>query len=113
VDILNLDAYGYLENLALYPADLRKFIDRGGMIAWGIVPSNEEVDTVSPYNLAEKLNTGITKICEKATARGMAIQPEEFNASSLITPACGLGPTTPEIADKVLAILMETGKLLR
>jgi hypothetical protein len=28
-DILNLDAYGYLPNLALYPAELRAFLDRG------------------------------------------------------------------------------------
>jgi len=113
VDILNLDAYGYSENLALYPAELREFLDRGGVVAWGIVPNNEEIDSVTPQGLAEKLHEGIALICEKAAARGVTITPEEFASRSLITPACGLGPTTPEIADKVLPVLIETGKILR
>ena len=57
VDILNLDAYGYLENLALYPDELRQFIDRGGYVAWGIVPNNELVLT-TPQTLAERMRSG-------------------------------------------------------
>jgi hypothetical protein len=113
VDILNLDAYGYIDNLALYPAELRKFLDRGGIIAWGLVPNTKEIDTVSPEKLVAQLRDGIAGICQKAAARGVTIMPEEFNTKSLITPACGLGPTTPEISDKVLSCLVETGMLLR
>jgi methionine synthase II (cobalamin-independent) len=113
VDILNLDAYGYLENLALYPAELRQFLDRGGVIAWGIVPNNAEIGSITPQGLANQLQKGLSLICEKATARGVHITPEEFDNRSLITPACGLGPTTPEIADEVLAVLAETSTILR
>ena len=113
VDILNLDAYGYLENLALYPAELRRFLDRGGIVAWGIVPNNEEIESVTPQGLANQLREGIAMICERAAARGVSIPIDEFDTRSLITPACGLGTTTPEIADKVLPVLVETGKQLR
>ncbi|HBX70573.1 MAG TPA: hypothetical protein DEH25_14625 [Chloroflexi bacterium] len=113
VDILNLDAYGYLQNLALYPAELRRFLDRGGVIAWGIIPNNEQIDFVTPQGLADQLREGLALICEKAAARGVSIDPQEFETRSLISPACGLGPTTPEIADKVLAVLAETGQRLR
>jgi hypothetical protein len=113
VDILNLDAYGYIENLALYPAELRSFLDRGGIIAWGIVPNNDEIDSVTPGGLADQLRSGIDLICEKAAIRGVTISPGEFTNRSLITPACGLGSATPEIADKILPILMETGKLMQ
>jgi len=113
VDILNLDAFGYLESLALYPAELRQFLDRGGIIAWGIVPNNQEIDSVSAQGLANQLQEGITLICNKAATRGVTITPEEFASCSLITPACGLGPTTPEIADKVLPVLFELGKILQ
>ena len=113
VDILNLDAYGYLSNLALYPAELRTFLDRGGVVAWGIVPNTPEIGTVTPQGLAKKLQGGIALICEKAALRGVKISPEEFSHHSLITPACGLGPTTPLVADKVLSVLAETGLLLR
>jgi hypothetical protein len=113
VDILNLDAYGYLENLALYPAELRQFLDRGGLIAWGIVPNTAEIFDVTPQGLAERLRAGIALICEKAAARGVTIDPAEFAACSLITPACGLGPASVAVADQVLAVLAETGRLLR
>ena len=113
VDILNLDAFGYLGNLALYPVELRQFLDHGGIIAWGIVPNNEAIDTVTPQGLADQLGEGIALICEKAAARAISIAPDEFTTRSLITPACGLGPTTPEIADKVLPVLAETSMLLR
>ena len=113
VDILNLDAYGYLQNLALYPGELRKFLDRGGIIAWGIVPNNKEIHAVTPTGLAQQLKRGIAVICEKAAARGISISPDEFNARSLITPACGLGPARHEDADRVLSVLHPLGEILR
>jgi len=113
VDILNLDAYGYLANLALYPAELRKFLDRNGVIAWGIVPNNPSIYTVTSQGLAAQLRDGFDLICEKAAARGVEIAPEEFSTGSLVTPACGLGPTTPEVADQVLPVLAQTGMIIR
>jgi len=113
VDILNLDAYGYLDNLALYPGELRTFLDRGGIIAWGIVPNTEEIDNVTPAGLVNQLRRGIDLICEKAATRGVSIDPDDFNTRGLITTACGLGPTTPDIADKVIPVLVETGHLLQ
>jgi methionine synthase II (cobalamin-independent) len=113
VDILNLDAYGYLENLALYPEELRAFLDRGGVIAWGIVPNTEEIHAVTPESLAQKLHQGIALISAKARARGVDIRPEEFARRSLITPSCGLGPTTVEIADQAMDVLARTGEFLQ
>ncbi len=113
VDILNLDAYGFLENLALYPSELRAFLDRGGAIAWGIVPNTEEVDQVTPEGLATKLTDGLNLISSKAAARGVTIDAQELAQRSLIAPACGLGPTTPEIADRVFATLKSTGECLQ
>lgn len=113
VDILNLDAYSYLENLALYPAELRAFLDRGGVVAWGIVPNTGEIDRVTPDQLATRLWDGLRLIGARAQARGVSITAEELAGRSLVAPSCGLGPTTPEIADRVLAALARTGAILR
>ena len=113
VDILNLDSYGYLENLALYPAELRAFLDRGGAIAWGIVPNNEQVLSESPAQLAERMRAGLEVIRQKALLRGIQISPEDFAARSLITPSCGLGSASVELAERVLDMLMRTGEALR
>ena len=113
VDILNLDAYGYIENLALYPAELRAFLDRGGVIAWGIVPNTAEIASVTPVQLAKKLHDGLQLIHEKAALHDVQIAPEDFYRRSLIAPSCGLAPVSVEIADKVLDTLSETGKILQ
>jgi methionine synthase II (cobalamin-independent) len=112
VDALNLDACGYLENLALYPAELRAFLDRGGLVAWGIVPNDEEIDKVTPEKLARRLRDGLALISRKAQARGVSLTAEELATRSLITPRCGLGPTTVDIADKALQSLVSTAQLL-
>lgn len=113
VDILNLDAYGYLENLALYPAELRAFLDRGGFIAWGIVPNNGDVMCQTAEMLAQRLCDGLKLVAGKAQARGINICPEELGARSLITTSCGLGPTTVPIAERALDTLAQMGALLR
>ena len=112
VDILNLDAYDFIENLALYPVELREFLDRGGAICWGLIPNNNHVFHETPQLLADKLRDGIRLICEKAARRGVTIQPDEFSSHSLLAPACGLGPATVEIAERTFEVLAETGAIL-
>ena len=113
VDILNLDAYNFIESLALYPFELREFLDRGGAVCWGLVPNNDHIFDETPQTLAKKLRDGIRLICEKAAKRGVTIYPEEFATHSILAPACGLGPATVEIADRAFTMLAETGTLLR
>jgi hypothetical protein len=112
VDILNLDAYDFIENLALYPVDLREFLDRSGAVCWGLVPNNEQIFNETPKTLAKRLRDGISLICQKAANRGVTIHPDEFASRSLLAPACGLGPTTVEIAERVFDVLAETGAIL-
>ena len=113
VDILNLDAYGFIENLALYPAELREYLDSGGNICWGVVPNNDQIFNESAQALAERLRNGINLIVEKAALRGVAIKAEEFASHSLIAPACGLGSTSIDVADRVLEVVAETGDVLK
>jgi len=113
VDILNLDAYGFVENLALYPVELREYLDCGGNICWGIVPNNEQIFEESAQRLVERLRNGINLIVEKAGQRGVTIKAEEFASRSLIAPACGLGSTSIEVADRVFEVISETGNILQ
>ena len=113
MDILNLDAYGFVENLALYPAELREFLDRGGSICWGIVPNHEQIFNETPQGLAQRLRNWIDLIVDKAAARGVIIQADEFASRSLIAPACGLGSTSVDVADRVFEVLAETGEILK
>ncbi|MCK7469495.1 MAG: hypothetical protein MZU95_00855 [Desulfomicrobium escambiense] len=44
-DILSFDAYAYFDQFVIYREAIRRFLDRGGLIAWGLVP------TLSPEDL--------------------------------------------------------------
>ncbi len=112
VDVLNLDAFGYLEALSLYPAELRAFLDRGGIIAWGIVPNNETIHNLSAGDLAERLWDGLRQLGERAAARGVHIAPEDLLERGLLTPSCGLGTASPEVADQVYATLTALKEIL-
>jgi hypothetical protein len=113
IDILNLDAYGFVENLALYPVELREFLDRGGSVCWGLVPNHEQIFKETPQGLAQRLRSGINLIVQKAAGHGVNIRAEEFASRSLVAPACGLGSTTVEVADRVFDVLAETGEILK
>jgi hypothetical protein len=113
VDILNLDAYNCIETLALYPVELREFLDRGGAVCWGLIPNNDHIYDETPASLASRLRNGIRLICEKAAQRGVSIRPDEFASRSLLAPACGLGPATVEVAERAFEVLVETGEILK
>jgi hypothetical protein len=112
-DILNLDAYTFLDNLALYPTELRPFLDRGGAVCWGMIPNNEQIRKETAASLADRLRAGLKLISEKASARGVNISTDELSTRSLLAPACGLGSTTVEIAERVFDVLAETSEILK
>lgn len=113
VDVLSLDAWGFAENLALYPDELRRFLDRGGLIAWGIVPNDETIRAVTPDGIAERLRADVDLIARKAHGRGIPISAGELFERSLVTPRCGLGSTTVEVAEEVLAGTSRVAEILR
>ncbi|MCJ7569007.1 MAG: hypothetical protein MUO58_15890 [Anaerolineales bacterium] len=112
VDILNLDAYGYLDNLALYPQELTDFLARGGRIAWGSIPNQEDIWSATPVRIAERLRSGMRSLITRASTKGLAID-ESLLSDGFLTPSCGLGSTDEGLADRVLEILKETAHELR
>lgn len=113
VDILNLDVYSYLDSLALYPHELAGFLGKGGAVAWGIVPNNADIFQVTPEAITERLRAGFDQISHKAAARGVALPVETLAHRSMLTPACGLGLATLEIAERTLDTLTTAADLLR
>ncbi len=112
VDILNLDAYGYLDNLALYPQELSDFLARGGRTAWGSIPNQEDIWNATPAGIAERLLSGIMDLKKRAAAKGFEIDGTHLS-ESLLSPSCGLGSAEVDLAERVLEILKETAHELR
>jgi methionine synthase II (cobalamin-independent) len=101
VDIVNFDAYGYMEKVLLYPGDIRKFFGRGGALAWGIVPTGAFTGNETADLLMNKLEKGIKRLEEDGVDRATILR------QCLITPSCGMGSLTPEKAEAILKLLRE------
>jgi methionine synthase II (cobalamin-independent) len=101
VDIVNFDAFGYMERVLLYPGEIKAFYGRGGSLAWGIVPTGSFTGSETAELLISKLDTGITRLERQGIAR------EVIRRQCLITPSCGMGSLTPDKAEAVLKLLRE------
>ena len=108
IDILNFDAYNYGEALALYPADLKAFLERGGVLAWGIVPSEEET---LPHKTASGLLERMQNLMDSLVGKG--INRDVLLEQCLITPSCGMGSVSPVAAVKALQLTSEVSKEFR
>jgi methionine synthase II (cobalamin-independent) len=107
VDVLNLDAYDWFQGLPLYPAELRSFLDRGGHIAWGIVPTSDTIGDLDADSLLRALDDRVSQLVAKGMAR------EQLYRQAILTPACGMGSKSVEVADKVLDRLLSVSARLR
>jgi methionine synthase II (cobalamin-independent) len=97
-DIISFDAYNYSENLMLYANDIEAFIARGGIIAWGIVPNDEQtIATITIDSLINKLEATM-----HALAKRTKLAFDDILTHALITPACGLGSLPIAVAEKVI-----------
>jgi len=107
VDVLNFDAYEYVDNLFLYHEDLHRFIDRGGLLAWGIVPTSEAVQRESVESLFERFSGQVAKL------ESMGFSRETILAQSFITPSCGCGSLPVAWTEKILRLTDELSALVR
>jgi len=106
VDILNFDAFGFMDKLLLYSDKLNEYINRGGVIAWGIVPSIMMDETPSTEEMVSRLKNGI----EVMTKKG--IDKECLVRQSILTPSCGLGGLSEIQAEERLNLLIKTSRAL-
>ncbi len=107
IDILNLDAYEFFHGLPLYPSELKAFLDRGGILSLGIVPTSEVVEDLDAELLLKELENRVAQLEAKGIDR------EQLYRQSMITPACGMGTKSIAVADRVLDLLVELSDLVR
>ncbi len=107
VDVVNFDAFGYQERVLLYPEDIRAFYDRGGALAWGIVPTGSFTGTETADMLLSKLYAGIDRLERQGIPRATVLR------QCVITPSCGMGSLTPGKAEAILKLLREVSDRLQ
>ncbi len=107
VDILSLDAYNYAETLALYPDEVGAFLQRGGLIAWGIVPAGDQALAERVDSLVERFHRALDLLVVKGLHR------DDLLRAALIMPSCGCGSLKVETAERVLHLTNGVARALR
>ncbi len=107
IDIINFDAFDFQERFVLYADNLNGFLKRGGIICWGIVPTQAYSASQTPDMLAEKIKSGLDILVKKGIDRKLLL------GSLMISPSCGLGALDVQAAEGVLSLLNRTSVFIR
>jgi hypothetical protein len=99
VDIINFDAYGYGETIAMYPEAIRKHLERGGMLAYGVIPTSPAVRTENVESLSNRLERLMDQLASKGINRQLLVE------QAILTPSCGTGTLEPGDALRVFDLL--------
>ena len=108
IDILSFDAYNYTTALSLYPAEVKSLLQRGGTIAWGVIPNTEE-------SLAKETVASLSDRLEEAMApfTKEGIRFRQLVSQGLLTPSCGLASLSLEAAEQALEFLVQLSTKIR
>ncbi len=107
VDLVNFDAFGFGETIAMYPAAVKTLLERGGILAWGIVPTSKAVRDQS----VESMISYFEKLMDNLAATG--IDKQLIARQAVVTPSCGTGAMEPEDAEKVFEITAALSQAMR
>ncbi len=96
IDILNFDAFAYMQNFLLYSDAIKRFLERDGIIAWGAVPTSDYNDKISLDIIIKNIENAVNTLVKKGIGRDYLLK------RSLYTPACGMGKLGRENAEKII-----------
>jgi hypothetical protein len=110
MDILSLDVFTNGEIFPNYAGSIKRFLERGGTLVWGIVPTNFEPFTESRTDLLEARLEGMW---DQLAAKG--IDREFLISRSLLSPAtcCLVNPDGEKTVDKAFNMVRELSERMR
>jgi len=106
IDMISFDAFSFFDGLTLYPEKLNKFFERGGVLAWGIVPSSEQIISETVESLTGNFTDKVQQLIKKG------INAEAIKNRYIITPSCGVGSLSEELAEKIIITTKEVAENL-
>lgn len=110
LDILSLDAYTNGEVFSSYHKSIRKFLDRGGVLVWGIVPTNFEPFEKEHLESLEERLIGIWDLLDHK-----GIDRTFLLSRSLLSPAtcCLVNPDGEKTVEQAFQMIRNLSGRLR
>ena len=107
LDVVNVDVFGYGREFVLYAREIGAFLERGGVIAWGIVPTLNYTGAETLEGLTEILKGHLDSLAASGIDRDL------IASQSLLTPSCGMGSRTEDEARRILSLLAGIGAVFQ
>lgn len=108
IDVINFDAYQHVEQFALYAAEIKRFLEKGGMLAWGLVPVDGELlKKETLQSLVQKLSLAIERFSKLGIDENLLVD------SSWVMPSCDMVLLTPDEADRALMLTSQISQAVR
>ncbi|MCL1880295.1 MAG: hypothetical protein FWF71_06770 [Actinomycetia bacterium] len=108
VDIVNFDAFEFGETIAMYPEHVKRHLERGGTLAWGICPTSSLIRDETVDSLEERLEYVMDHLASTAGIEKSLILDQAF-----LTPACGTGSIAVDDAERVFELLQALSARMR
>jgi methionine synthase II (cobalamin-independent) len=106
-DIVNFDAFGFGDTIVMYAGAVKAHLERGGCLAWGIVPTSTAIREQTVDSLAANFEAAMDRLAAKGIDKRLIAE------QALLTPACGVGTLSPADADKVLTLTAALSRAMR
>lgn len=109
IDVLSFDAYGFFDRIVIFKEQIRQFLEQGGILAWGIVPTSDRdnIAKEDAASLVEKWEEQAQSLTDGAWDLPALLR------QALITPSCGTGSLSGEMAQRVLGLTRDVSNTLR
>jgi len=110
LDVLSLDVYTNGEAFTAYAPSIKKFLDKGGIIVWGIVPTN--IESFEKENV-ESLTKRLEGLWDSLAGRG--IDRELLIINGMLSPAtcCLVNPDAEKTVEKAFSVVNELSQRLK
>jgi hypothetical protein len=95
IQVLSVDAYRFGASMKAHVQALGRFLAKGGVVAWGIIPTLDNPFAVTAESLFRRLDELWRQLFGDNADRGMLVR------QGLITPACGTGLLMRDQAERV------------
>jgi hypothetical protein len=103
IRVVNFDAYDYMPSMMVLAEPINNFLQRGGILSWGIVPTNNKAWEENVESIRQRLEGNISELVRRGVNEAMLRQ------QSMITPSCGTGTLSKELAEHIYKLLLGIG----
>ncbi|ABZ83567.1 conserved hypothetical protein [Heliomicrobium modesticaldum Ice1] len=108
VHVISFDACRHFEGIVRHAEAVARFLSRGGLLAWGLVPTEpSELAVATTEGLLQKL-AGQMAVMEDCGVSGDAMRRQ-----LILTPACGYGLRTVAEAERAYHLLGQLASRLK